>query len=483
MTSDSSILSCCRTLADCSETALLVVDANHTIVQFIMPQSPGGEKNWSHFIGKSFLRFATHIFGTRSPLLRAYYSCCDSGEQQQLTKLEHLSSRNLQEFFHCRITRLSAERIVICLKKITDSVMIEEEFIAMSAQYNELSLELTTAISNLDFQLMDLEQAKKKISALYKITASAQNASGQSAVIREILQGIRREFGFSDASIWLWNADANALQLERSLNDEEGSGKPAQPSEIPLALTQAASAKELIYVDATTNPEQIYFSEVAIPLLLADVLLGALHVKTSEERILQLYDLDLLRSLGSQISLTLAHATHVSTVERLAVTDGLTSLYNKRYFSQRLDEEVKRSLRYNRPLSLLMIDIDHFKRYNDTNGHLRGDAALKDVAQIIKTACRDVDFVARYGGEEFTAILPETEAHDAYCLAERIRKRIEEEDFPDRDALAHGKLTVSIGISCCPDSACSAEKLIDHADIALYKVKHASRNAVAIYSI
>ena len=476
MNQDSSILSCCRTLVNCSETALLVVDSNHMLINLIMPHTPGISRSWDHFIGKSFIRFANRIFGEKSPLIKAYNECLTSGLQQNISKLEHHTVRDLQEFFSCRISRLEPKNLVlVCLKKITDSVMIEHEFLTMSEQYNDLSFELNTAISKLDFQLMDMEQTKKKISALYKITTSAQNLSSQSEIINDILQGINREFGFSDASIWLYDEKSEHLHLKSSTDNEN----PEKNKLPPLAISQAVLKRELIYIDALNKT---YFSEVAIPLMLGEALHGALHVRTNAERIIQQYDLDLLRSLASQIALTLAHASYVKTVEHLAITDGLTNLYNKRFFMQRLDEEVKRSLRYNRSLSLLIMDIDFFKHYNDTNGHPRGDVVLAEVARIIKACCRDVDFVARYGGEEFVALLPETTANDAYCLAERIRKRIESTAFFNADLQPNGHLTVSIGISCSPDSACSADKLIEHADIALYKVKKSSRNSVSIYS-
>ncbi len=479
MNQDSSILSCCRTLVNCSETALLVVDSNHMLINLIMPHTPGLAKTWDHFTGKSFLRFANRIFGEQSPLLKAYDKCIKTGMQQNISKLEHYTARDLQEFFNCRISRLEPRNLIlICLKKITDSVMIEHEFLTMSEQYNDLSFELNTAISKLDFQLMDMEQTKKKISALYRITASAQNFSSQSSIINEILQGINREFGFSDASIWLYDKESDNLYLESSTGQDDAE-KLTLP---PLSISQAVLKRELIYIDALSKQNEIYFSDVAIPLILGDALQGALHVRTNEERIIQEYDLDLLRSLAAQISLSIAHASYIKKIERLAITDGLTNLYNKRFFMQRLDEEVKRSLRYKRALSLLIMDIDYFKHYNDTNGHPRGDLVLEEAAQIIKSCCRDVDFVARYGGEEFVALLPETTANDAYCLGERIRKRIESTDFFNTNLQPNGRLTISIGISCCPDSACSADKLLEHADIALYKVKKSSRNSVMIYS-
>jgi diguanylate cyclase (GGDEF)-like protein len=180
--------------------------------------------------------------------------------------------------------------------------------------------------------------------------------------------------------------------------------------------------------------------------------------------------------------MTIAHANHVMTMKTEASTDGLTGLYNYRYFINVLQQEFKRALRYNRPLALLMIDIDFFKHYNDTNGHLAGDNTLQTVAAIIKESCRDVDIVVRYGGEEFAVLLPETTAMEAKEIAERIRKNVEEYPFPNGNLQPNGQLTISIGISGFHDEAYSYIELVEFADIALYDAKRSSRNCTCIYT-
>jgi diguanylate cyclase (GGDEF)-like protein len=152
-------------------------------------------------------------------------------------------------------------------------------------------------------------------------------------------------------------------------------------------------------------------------------------------------------------------------------------------------EEVKRSIKLNRPLSVLMLDIDHFKRYNDQFGHLAGDETLKKVAAIIRASMRKVDIIARYGGEEFVAVLPESSALTAHEVAERIRSSVARHDFKIYDSQT--KVTVSIGISTFPDDIFPggqtsfyddlAFDLIRHADKALYRAKEEGRNRVFQY--
>jgi diguanylate cyclase (GGDEF)-like protein len=248
----------------------------------------------------------------------------------------------------------------------------------------------------------------------------------------------------------------------------------------------SALQRELIYVDNLKHDarfaEDIDAGEVSIPLIIDDKLFGVLLIEIANGRILQSYDLDLLRSLASQIAMTIAHANQVMTMKTEASTDGLTGLYNYRYFINVLQQEFKRALRYTRPLALLMIDIDYFKHYNDTNGHLAGDNTLQTVAALIKECCRDVDIVVRYGGEEFAVLLPETSAQEAKDIAERIRKNIECYPFPNGNLQPNGKLTISIGISGFPDDAYSYIELVEFADIALYAAKRSSRNCTCIYT-
>ncbi len=167
-------------------------------------------------------------------------------------------------------------------------------------------------------------------------------------------------------------------------------------------------------------------------------------------------------------------------LEQLAITDGLTELHNHRYFHERLASEVERSNRTHLPLSLLMIDVDHFKHYNDTNGHPAGDAVLRGVAQILRDGRRMNDAVARYGGEEFAVLLPDTPRGAASGLAEALRARVEEREFAQAGSQPLGRLTISVGVACSPDDAASASELLQAADDALYRAKEAGRNRVCL---
>jgi diguanylate cyclase (GGDEF)-like protein/PAS domain S-box-containing protein len=163
---------------------------------------------------------------------------------------------------------------------------------------------------------------------------------------------------------------------------------------------------------------------------------------------------------------------------RLSYTDDLTGIYNHRFFIEQLTLEVERQKRYPTPLSLLMIDIDYFKHYNDNNGHLAGDQVLKAIAILIQRGVRQSDIVARYGGEEFSAILINTGREEALEIAERVRRNVADTRFPNENAQPNKNLTVSVGVATFSSSISTLTDLIREADHALYRAKKGGRNRI-----
>ena len=169
---------------------------------------------------------------------------------------------------------------------------------------------------------------------------------------------------------------------------------------------------------------------------------------------------------------------HEKTVQ-LSKTDGLTGLKNYREFKEVFHAELLRSKRYQRASSLLMIDVDHFKRYNDACGHPRGDVLLKNLAELIQNNFKDTDIVARYGGEEFAVLLTEIESRDkAVAVAERLRVIVERHNFSYEERQPGGSVTISIGVSCYPEDGLAVDDIIQAADEALYQAKNEGRNRV-----
>jgi diguanylate cyclase (GGDEF)-like protein len=169
-------------------------------------------------------------------------------------------------------------------------------------------------------------------------------------------------------------------------------------------------------------------------------------------------------------------------LREMAFRDGLTGLYNHRYFQDLMDNELSRSQRYKKPFSLMILDLDHFKKINDEYGHPVGDIVLKDVSKAIENTIRDSDFAARYGGEEFAVVLPETELRGAAILAERLRKAIEQLEIDTNGCRVD--VTVSVGVTCYHPSTAKIEKseIFTQADNALYKSKNKGRNMISIHN-
>jgi diguanylate cyclase (GGDEF)-like protein len=182
--------------------------------------------------------------------------------------------------------------------------------------------------------------------------------------------------------------------------------------------------------------------------------------------------------VGKQLGQALVNTRLHEKVRVQAITDGLTGAYNRRYLDDFLNIEVKRCQRYQRPMSILLLDMDYFHGCNEKSGHQAGDRALRDVVQLLNLGVRSVDLVARYGGEEFMVVLPETEAEGALEVAERIRRLVENHRFPC------GTLTASIGIATNPfkeNDSPSVEELVGQADKALYRAKEDGRNQVRLW--
>ena len=177
-----------------------------------------------------------------------------------------------------------------------------------------------------------------------------------------------------------------------------------------------------------------------------------------------------------QNNLTMAESNEM--LKELVIRDGLTGLFNHRHFKEVLDRELARSVRYERTLSLIMLDVDNFKDYNDTHGHPAGDEVLKTLADIISTRLRVVDCPARYGGEEFAVLLPETDWKGGRTVAEDIRAQMENYPFNGRESQPLGKVTVSLGVAEFDPEAPELPPLLERADEALYRAKSEGRNRV-----
>lgn len=239
-------------------------------------------------------------------------------------------------------------------------------------------------------------------------------------------------------------------------------------------------------VAAPNRPRFKTKSFLSLPLLHEGRVSGVLNL--SDKRNNEIFterDLEVLTPFVRHVSLMMQRTTNekkVELLERLSITDPLTELYNRRYLERRMEEEINRSLRTGQNLTVMLIDLDYFKTYNDVCGHIAGDKALKKAANVLNESVREMDVVTRYGGEEFCVLLPGTSKRESIFVAERIRRDIENEFFPGEEHLPFGRLTTSIGVSSFPEDGSTSISIINAADIALYDAKKAGRNRIVIFS-
>jgi diguanylate cyclase (GGDEF)-like protein len=218
-------------------------------------------------------------------------------------------------------------------------------------------------------------------------------------------------------------------------------------------------------------------SLIGVPLMVGHKALGLLRIDSPCENHYTTEDLRFLTTIGDIGAVAIENAQLYERVEQLAITDGLTGLYLRRYLLGRMPEEISRQIRRKGALAFLMLDLDHFKQYNDRFGHVAGDIVLRTVGKLLADFfCAPGMFVCRYGGEEFSVLLPDCKPEKAMEMAEEIRKTIDGQTIMLRRE--QSKITVSIGVASFPKNARSTQELVHKADLALYQAKEQGRNRV-----
>ena len=256
----------------------------------------------------------------------------------------------------------------------------------------------------------------------------------------------------------------------------------ARVARIVYARNEAVVVADVAKTGLPPAPAERYYktpSFLSCPVIVGSRTIGVMSFtdRASGEPFDQ-QSFELFEAIAPQLAVAIDHAVlkeKAGEFEQLSVTDALTGLLNRRYIEARLAEEVKRSNRHGFPMSFMMLDVDHFKSYNDQFGHPAGDEALKLVGHVIRETLRGADVAARFGGEEFSILLPQTSGEEAIAIAERIRINLEEARFP------HRSVTASIGVASCSAELCVSADLISAADKALYEAKRQGRNRVLAF--
>jgi diguanylate cyclase (GGDEF)-like protein len=286
------------------------------------------------------------------------------------------------------------------------------------------------------------------------------------------------------AALLLLDAEARAFSLEGS----QGVLSPTLSAECcaftpDCPVRQAIASGELTRVEGhvcTLFPRTMTH-QLVIPVKVENVGDMALLTTATSGEYAELLTDDILGALQNHVQSALTNAHKYDAIRRQVVTDHLTGLYNRRYFMNRAGEEIERSLRHQAPLSVLMVDIDHFKVFNDTYGHATGDRVLQTVARAMQDALRGHDICARHGGEEFTILLPNTPGENAYHVAERVRRTLSGTRYTGLGLPPEVNITISVGVATCPRDATVLDELMELSDKALYKAKADGRDMVVLW--
>jgi diguanylate cyclase (GGDEF)-like protein len=386
--------------------------------------------------------------------------------------------------FTKRVQAMSASAIKLAPRDMT--VRAEEkgadELSYLATSFNVLADEITTWRSN----LQEIAASRtKEISVLYDIVDTISESLELHKVLPKVLDRVLENLGAEKGAVVLVGSDGRSLDLfgHRGLS-EEGAHQISQlgqgcTGDVILRnrpLRVPAEDEEESAIIPGLELENVH-SALVVPITARGAVLGALAVYSEKSNAFSDQEEALLMTIGSQAGVAVENAQLYEKTLELAQLDGLTGLANRRYLMERLKHEMDRAERYQTSLSVVMLDLDKFKSFNDTYGHLKGDELLKGFCAMVRNAIRTTDIAGRYGGEEFCVVLPNTSVKGAVVIAERIRKSAEKLRVPIDDSQPPAGRTVSIGISEFT-AGDTVEKLLAVADAALYRAKEGGRNRV-----
>jgi diguanylate cyclase (GGDEF)-like protein len=335
-------------------------------------------------------------------------------------------------------------------------------------------------------ELAAQERIEAQAGQLRTILAMSREISGSldlGAVLGSVATAVTRVSGFPRTRVWLTDQEAGHV-LTCVYDSRAEHGMPEEDLTAALgtgAVGQAVRYGRMTSADESGEPDVDFHTErslatVAVPLVVGGRISGALELSGPKPVLFTADSAEVLTTLASQAAAAIEAASLHAWTAELAHTDGLTGLANRRRLDRDLDLECERAARYGRPLALIMFDVDHFKRLNDTYGHAHGDEVLRQLAAVVTGAVRSTDTVYRYGGEEFAVLAREAGSEDARALAERLRSQVEEH-FATRGSW--GQVTASFGLGLVPPTAPVPGEVVAAADAALYRSKTEGRNRVS----
>lgn len=380
------------------------------------------------------------------------------------------------------------------LRKITDLMVSEldhERQVILMQQELKYKEEIE-AKSRKIFEInASLEKKLNELSLLIELSSALNSSLELDDILESLVQILQKKMNYLSLVVLLWDEDERVLRVKRAFGYEDGEQLKNMIFRLGEGISgRVAESGEMILVNDTTNDERflhykgkkiISGSFLSIPMKFKGEIIGVLNFSRPGTFMFKDEEVELLKAVANQAAIAIKNAELYQKTLELSITDALTGLYNRRYFFKRFSETIDNSLRYNTGFAVLMIDIDHFKQFNDKFGHKAGDEILKRVAYIFSSRIRKVDIVARYGGEEFIVLFPRMRKKEAIDLGEKLRKNVELSKFVFEGEPIEQKITVSIGVAAYPEDSKEPRDIIELADKALYEAKRRGRNQTVGY--
>ena len=373
-------------------------------------------------------------------------------------------------------------RGALCADRVRDRPFTpaEEELLRGSVAH------LLRAVEN-ERVFMQLERQKREHAVLRRAAQALGAALSEQAVLDAALAAASEIAPYDFAAVTQYDADTRTHCVRKAVGDNAAEVANLSFRDNTSLTAMAVKNRHYLPYRGEFDPgSQVVYTRKAsldgmqslliLPLLVREHAIGTLALAAKRAEAFGPQVRPTLTALASQLAVALSNADSVRRLEALATTDGLTGCFNKRYFSEQLKAKLSAAERFERKLSLLITDIDHFKLVNDTYGHATGDVVIKELGAILNRLKRETDVVARFGGEEFCLLCEETDTSGALQLAERVRQELERTVFETE--VGKVQVTCSLGVATFPDHANSRERLFESADRALYKAKHGGRNRV-----
>src|SRR5438876_849337 len=330
----------------------------------------------------------------------------------------------------------------------------------------------------------EAQRSRDEITVLYDAAKTISSSLELESVLNSLVQVTCQAFTYEQGAILLVDERSGDLVVEATYGYPPGTRGYRIPVGKGITGSVQRTGKPEVVAGVRRDPRHIgiterVVSEIAVPLISEGRVIGVFNLESTHRAAFGQRDLHILTALAGYATIAIENARLFEKTKRLAITDGLTELYNHRYLHEAMERTLQRCRRDEQPLAVIMLEIDSFKRYNDTYGHQRGDDVLRIVADVLRKGSRTSDIVARYGGDEFMIVLPNSSKDTASEIAERLRRAVEAYPFLLGESIVTS-VTLSVGVAASPDDGDTVDGLVDAVDRAQYTAKRSGGNKVYV---